>query len=149
MPAAAPASRMMFISLPVTDLARSMRFYAALGFTNNPRFTDETAACMVWSEAIFVMLLTHDKWQSFTDRPIPPTSASEVSLALAMDDRAAVDAMIAAAAAHGGTADINPVQDHGFMYGRDILDPDGHVWGPFWMDPAVANGEAPVPEVAA
>ena len=142
-------SKMIFVNLPVRDLAKSMAFYEALGFTNEPRFTDETAAAMVWSDSIFVMLLTHDKWQSFTDRPIPPTSASEVSLALAMDDRAAVDAMIAAAAAHGGTADINPVQDHGFMYGRDILDPDGHVWGPFWMDPAVANGEAPVPEVAA
>ena len=141
--------KMIFVNLPVRDLAKSMAFYEALGFTNEPRFTDETAAAMVWSDSIFVMLLTHDKWQSFTDRPIPPTSASEVSLALAMDDRAAVDAMIAAAAAHGGTADINPVQDHGFMYGRDILDPDGHVWGPFWMDPAVANGEAPVPETAA
>ena len=139
-------SKMIFVNLPVRDLAKSMAFYEALGFTNEPRFTDETAAAMVWSDSIFVMLLTHEKWQSFTDRPIPPTSASEVSLALAMDDRAAVDAMIAAAAAHGGTADINPVQDHGFMYGRDILDPDGHVWGPFWMDPAVANGEAPVPE---
>ena len=82
-----------------------------------------------------------------SSRPTP-TSASEVSLALAMDDRAAVVAMIAAAAAHGGTADINPVQDHGFMYGRDILDPDGHVWGPFWMDPAVASGEAPAAEAA-
>lgn len=141
-------SKMIFVNLPVRDLAKSMAFYEALGFTNEPRFTDETAAAMVWSDSIFVMLLTHDKWQSFTDRPIPPTSASEVSLALAMDDRAAVDAMIAAAAAHGGAADINPVQDHGFMYGRDLLDPDGHVWGPFWMDPAVANGEAAVPEVS-
>ncbi|MBD3744723.1 VOC family protein [Sphingopyxis sp.] len=141
-------SKMIFVNLPVRDLAKSMAFYEALGFTNEPRFTDETAAAMVWSDSIFVMLLTHDKWKSFTDRPIPPTSASEVSLALAMDDRAAVDAMIAAAAAHGGTADINPVQDHGFMYGRDLLDPDGHVWGPFWMDPAVANGEAAVPEVS-
>ncbi|MBN8804912.1 MAG: lactoylglutathione lyase [Sphingopyxis sp. 65-8] len=137
-------SKMIFVNLPVRDLAKSMAFYEALGFTNEPRFTDETAAAMVWSDSIFVMLLTHEKWQSFTDRPIPPTSASEVSLALAMEDRAAVDAMIAAAAAHGGTADINPVQDHGFMYGRDLLDPDGHVWGPFWMDPAVANGEATV-----
>ncbi len=141
-------SKMIFVNLPVRDLAKSMAFYEALGFTNEPRFTDETAAAMVWSDSIFVMLLTHDKWKSFTDRPIPPTGASEVSLALAMDDRAAVDAMIAAAAAHGGTADINPVQDHGFMYGRDLLDPDGHVWGPFWMDPAVANGEAAVPEVS-
>ncbi|WP_234179339.1 VOC family protein [Sphingopyxis sp. NFH-91] len=137
-------SKMIFVNLPVRDLAKSMAFYEALGFTNEPRFTDETAAAMVWSDSIFVMLLTHEKWKSFTDRPIPPTSASEVSLALAMEDRAAVDAMIAAAAAHGGTADINPVQDHGFMYGRDLLDPDGHVWGPFWMDPAVANGEAAV-----
>lgn len=137
-------SKMIFVNLPVRDLAKSMAFYEALGFTKEPRFTDETAAAMVWSDSIFVMLLTHEKWQSFTDRPIPPTSASEVSLALAMEDRAAVDAMIAAAAAHGGTADINPVQDHGFMYGRDLLDPDGHVWGPFWMDPAVANGEAAV-----
>jgi uncharacterized protein len=137
-------SKMIFVNLPVRDLAKSMAFYEALGFTKEPRFTDETAAAMVWSDSNFVMLLTHEKWQSFTDRPIPPTSASEVSLALAMEDRAAVDAMIAAAAAHGGTADINPVQDHGFMYGRDLLDPDGHVWGPFWMDPAVANGEAAV-----
>ncbi|MFN7030279.1 MAG: VOC family protein [Sphingopyxis sp.] len=137
-------SKMIFVNLPVRDLAKSMAFYEALGFTNEPRFTDETAAAMVWSDSIFVMLLTHEKWKSFTDRPIPPTSASEVSLALAMEDRAAVDAMIAAAAAHGGTGDINPVQDHGFMYGRDLLDPDGHVWGPFWMDPAVANGEAAV-----
>lgn len=137
-------SKMIFVNLPVRDLAKSMAFYEALGFTNEPRFTDETAAAMVWSDSIFVMLLTHEKWKSFTDRPIPPTSASEVSLALAMEDRAEVDAMIAAAAAHGGTGDINPVQDHGFMYGRDLLDPDGHVWGPFWMDPAVANGEAAV-----
>ncbi len=97
-------SKMIFVNLPVRDLAKSMAFYEALGFTNEPRFTDETAAAMVWSDSIFVMLLTHEKWQSFTDRPIPPTSASEVSLALAMEDRAAVDAMIAAAAAHGGTA---------------------------------------------
>ncbi|NDK39825.1 lactoylglutathione lyase [Pseudoxanthomonas gei] len=126
--------RMIFVNLPVTDLAASMKFYEALGFSNNPQFTDHTAACMVWSEAIHVMLLSHDKWKSFTTRPICPPTSSEVSLALAMDDRAAVDAFNAAAAANGGTGDINPVQDLGFMYGRDIADPDGHVWGPFWMD---------------
>src|SRR3546814_15491387 len=71
----------------VRSLARSMEFYAALGFTNEPRFTDDTAACMVWSEAIFVMILTHAKWRDFTDRPIPPTTSSEVSLALALDNR--------------------------------------------------------------
>lgn len=128
--------RMIFVNLPVTDLAASMAFYKALGFDNNPHFSDDTAACMVWSEAIHVMLLTHGKWRSFTDRPIPPQTSSEVSLALSLDDRGAVDTMIAAAAANGGTADINPIQDLGFMYGRDLTDPDGHVWGPFWMDPA-------------
>jgi len=141
--------RMIFVNLPVADLARSKAFYEALGFINEPRFSDDTAAAMVWSDTIFVMILSHDKWKSFTDRPIAPAGSSEVSLALALGSREAVDAMAEAAARAGGTADINPAQDHGFMYGRDILDPDGHVWGPFWMDPAVANGEAPVPEVAA
>ena len=126
--------RMIFVNLPVADLAASMKFYEALGFHNNPQFTDATAAGMVWSDTIHVMLLTHDKWKTFTTRPICPSTSSEVSLALSMDDRGAVDAMNAAAAAHGGTADINPVQDLGFMYGRDFTDPDGHVWGPFWMD---------------
>lgn len=124
----------IFISLPVTDLDRSMTFYRSLGFVNNPQFTDDTAACMVWSETISVMLLTHAKWATFTDRPIPPPTSSEVALALTCDSRAAVDAMNDAAAAHGGIGDINPVQDHGSMYGRDMADPDGHVWGAMWMD---------------
>lgn len=141
-------SKMIFVNLPVADLAKSKAFYEALGFTNEPRFSDDGGAAMVWSETIFVMILTHGKWKGFTDRPIPPTTSSEVSLALSLDSREAVDAMVEAGAAHGGTADINPVQDHGFMYGRDLTDPDGHVWGPFWMDPAVANGEAPVPETS-
>ena len=128
--------RMIFVNLPVADLAASMRFYEALGFTNNPQFSDATAACMVWSEAIHVMLLTHDKWKTFTTRAIPPTSSSEVMLALSLDDRDAVDAFNATAAASGGTGDINPIQDHGFMYGRDVADPDGHVWEAFWMDMA-------------
>src|SRR5690606_17660176 len=108
--------------------------YGAL--TNNPHFTDDTAACMVWSETINVMLLTHAKWRTFTNRPIPPTTSSEVMLALLCDSREAVDAMNEAAAANGGTADINPVQDLGFMYNRNLADPDGHVWEPMWMDPA-------------
>ena len=127
-------ARMIFVNLPVTNLAASMAFYEALGFTNNPQFTDETAACMVWSEAINVMLLTHDKWRTFTSRPIPPRTSSEVLLALSLESREAVDAMNEAAAAHGGTADINPTQDLGFMYNRNLADPDGHVWEAFWMD---------------
>lgn len=129
-------SRMIFVNLPVADLAKSMAFYTALGFKNNPMFTDETAACMVWSEAIYIMLLTHAKWSTFTTRPIPPTTSSEVSLALTFDSREEVDAINEAAAKNGGTADINPVQDLGFMYGRDLIDLDGHVWGAVWMDPA-------------
>lgn len=136
--------RQIFINVPVTDLKASMAFYRALGFDNNPQFTDETAACMVWSDAIHLMLLTHDKWRQFTDRPIPPTSASEVMLALSLDSPAAVDAINEAAGKHGGTADINPAQDHGFMYGRSLADPDGHVWEAFWMDasamPAAETG---------
>ncbi len=129
-------TRMIFVNLPVADLKASMAFYTALGFENNPQFTDETAACMVWSEAIHVMLLTHDKWRTFTDRPIPPSSSSEVMLALSFDSRDAVDAVNKAAADNGGTADINPVQDLGFMYNRNLADPDGHVWEMMWMDMA-------------
>ncbi|WP_133492251.1 VOC family protein [Alcanivorax sp. 24] len=134
-------SRMIFVNLPVTDPQASMAFYTALGFENNPHFTDDTAACMVWSESIHVMLLTHDKWRTFTQRPIPPATASEVMLALSLDSHEEVDAMNDAAAAHGGTADINPVQDLGFMYNRNLADPDGHVWEAFWMDPSAIPGE--------
>lgn len=133
-------SRMIFINFPVNDLAASMAFYTAIGFENNPQFTDETAACMVWSEAIHVMLLTHDKWRTFTSRPIPASTSSEVMLGLTFDSREAVDAITKTAAANGGTADINPAQDHGFMYSRTLADPDGHLWEPFWMDPASIPG---------
>ncbi|MDR5859896.1 lactoylglutathione lyase [Halomonas eurihalina] len=129
-------TRMIFVNLPVTDLGASMAFYQALGFENNPTFTDETAACMVWSETINVMLLTHDKWRTFTSRPIPPATSSEVMLAISCESREAVDDMNEAAAANGGTADINPLQDLGFMYNRNLADPDGHVWEAMWMDMA-------------
>jgi uncharacterized protein len=128
--------KMIFVNLPVKDLKASMTFYKALGFSNNPNFTDDTAACMVWSDVIFVMLLTHPKWKTFTSRPIPPSTSSEVLLALSLDSRAAVDAMNDSAAANGGTADINPKQDMGFMYNRNLADLDGHVWEAMWMDPA-------------
>ena len=130
---------MIFVNLPVADLPRATAFYAALGFTHNPKFSDETGSCMVLSEVIHVMLLTHAKWGGFTTRPICPAGSSEVSLAITVADRAAVDAMVAAGAAHGGSADVNPPEDHGFMYQRTIADPDGHIWEPFWMDPAMAE----------
>jgi predicted lactoylglutathione lyase len=139
-------SRMIFINLPVADLPAAKRFYEAVGFVNEPRFTDDTAACMQWSEAIFVMLLTHPKWRTFTERPIPDRGSSEVALALTCDSREAVAAIHDAAAAAGGTGDVNPAQDHGFMLSRSFTDLDGHVWEVFWMDPAVAEGEAHVSE---
>jgi predicted lactoylglutathione lyase len=132
---------MIFVSLPVTDLTASIAFYKALGFSQNPQFSDATAACMVWSETIYAMLLTHAKWRSFTQRPFPPAGTSRVMLNLSLESRDAVDLMNRAAAANGGQADVNPVQDLGFMYSRDLADPDDHLWGTFWMDPAaVASG---------
>ncbi|MGX5839886.1 VOC family protein [Mesorhizobium sp. ArgA1] len=127
-------SKKIFVSLPVTDVKASMAFYESLGFKNNPSFTSETAAGMVWSEEINFMLLSREKWQTTTTRPIPPSTSNEVMLALSLDSREAVDAMAAAAAANGGAADINPIEDHGFMYTRDLADPDGHAVGAMWMD---------------
>lgn len=129
-------AKMIFVNLPVTELARARAFYEALGFINNAQFSDEGSACMVWSEAIHVMLLTHAKWRGFTSRPIPPAGMSEVMLAISCDSREAVDRMNEAAVRHGGTADVNPKQDLGFLFNRSLADPDGHVWEAVWMDPA-------------
>ena len=129
-------NRSIFISLPVTDLKASIAFYEAIGFENNTRFADDIAACLVWSDTISFMLLTHEKWRSFTCRPIPPVISSEVMLSLSCDSREAVDALCDAATAHGGTVDINPMADHGFMYTRDLTDPDGHALGAMWIDMA-------------
>jgi predicted lactoylglutathione lyase len=141
-------TRMIFVNLPVADLDRAKAFYTAIGFTNEPRFTDETAACMVLSEAIHVMLLTHAKWRTFTTRPIPSSDSSEVSLAVSCDSKDEVNRLVEIAGAQGGIADVNPPEDHGFMLQRSFTDLDGHVWEPMWMDPAVASGEAELPEVA-
>lgn len=129
-------SKSIFVSLPVADLATSVAFYQALGFQQNPQFGSDSTACMWLSDAIQVMLLSHAKWRTLTQRPFPPAGTSASMLSLALESREAVDAMNAAAAAHGGRADANPPEDHGFMHSRDIADPDGHLWGTFWMDPA-------------
>ena len=129
-------TRMIFVNLPVTDLPKSMAFYEALGFANNPQFTDETAACMVISESIFIMLLTHEKWKTFTARPIPSPTSSEVMNCLSCEGRDEVEKLNNIAGMMGGKADINPLQDHGFMMSRSFADPDGHVWEVMWMDPA-------------
>ncbi len=135
-------SQTIFISLPVTDLRASMAFYEAIGFKNDPHFTDETAAWMVWSKAINFMLLTHARWQTFTSRPMPPRTSSGVMLALSCESRDAVDAMSDAAAANGGVADINPIEDQGFMYSRDFADPDGQALGAMWMDMSAMAAKA-------
>ena len=127
--------RQIFVNLPVRDLGKAKAFYEAMGAVNNPQFTDDTAACMVVSDTIYVMLLTHAKWASFTTKTmVDAHRSSEVALALAADDRAAVDAMVVAAGAHGGKADVNPPQDLPFMYSRSIEDLDGHVWEPLFFD---------------
>lgn len=133
-------SRMIFVNLPVTDLPRSRAFLEALGAVNEPRFTDETAACMTLSDTIHVMLLTHDKFRQFTPRPIADAKqGSQVLLCLSAESRESVDTAVERAVANGGTADPAPKQDYGVMYGRSVSDPDGHIWEIMWMDPAAAE----------
>ena len=135
--------RMIFVNLPVADLAKSMAFYEGVGFTNNPRFTNEQAAAMMWSDEITVMLLTHDFWRTFTNKAIPDAKESaQVMLCISRDSREEVDSIVQAAAANGGRADPNPTQDMGFMYGRSFEDPDGHLWEPMWMDAQAATEAA-------
>jgi predicted lactoylglutathione lyase len=133
-------SRMIFVNLPVGDLQKSRAFLEALGAVNEPRFTDETAACMTFSESIHVMILTHDKFRQFTPRPIADAnSASEVLICLSADSRESVDSAVERAESSGGTADPAPKQDYGVMYGRSVADPDGHILEIMWMDPAAAE----------
>jgi uncharacterized protein len=142
-------SRMIFVNLPVSDLATSRHFLEALGATNEPKFTDETAACMKISDTIFTMLLTHDKFRQFTPRPIADaTNGSEVLLCLSADSRESVDTTVERAVSAGGTADPAPKQDYGVMYGRSVADPDGHIWEIMWMDPAAAEAGASAVEEA-
>ena len=133
----------VFINLPVADLAVARAFYAALGFHINENFSDETAASVVISETIYVMLLTHAKMRDFTALPVGDAKAeTQHLLALDFDSSAEVDAFVARGLAAGGT-EPRPVQDLGFMYSRALADPDGHIWEPFWMDPAAAAGGPP------
>ena len=127
--------KQLFVNLPVSDLSRAKAFYEAIGAVANPQFSDQASACMVLSDTLFVMLLTHAKWAQFTRKPIADAHrASEVMLALSADGRAEVDTIVAAAGTNGGKADVNPPQDHGFMYSRSLEDVDGHVWEIVYMD---------------
>jgi predicted lactoylglutathione lyase len=132
--------KMIFVNLPVTDLNRSTAFYEAVGATKNPKFCDHTASCMVFSDTIFAMLLTHDKFRQFTPRAISdPRTHAQVLISLSEESRAAVDATVEKAGPAGGQIDPTPKDDYGFMYGRSFADPDGHMWGVMWMDPAFAE----------
>jgi len=127
--------RMIFVNLPVTDLKRATAFYESIGATKNPQFSDDTASCMVFSETIYAMLLTHEKWRQFTSKKIVDArTSSEVMIALSADSRDDVDGLAGKAKAGGGAADPIPTQDYGFMYSRSFEDPDGHIWEVVWMD---------------
>ena len=130
----------MFVNLPVTDLDRSKAFYEALGFRINPLFTDHNGACVVVEEDHnFFMLLMRDFFQTFTDRPIgDPAKDVSVATALMLDSREAVDSTVAAGLATGGT-EARPAADYGFMYQRQLTDPDGNVLEFGWMDPKAAE----------
>ena len=143
-------AKMIFVNLPVADLARSRAFLEGLGAVNEPKFTDDTAACMQFSDSIFVMILTHEKFSQFTPRQIADAKAtSQVLVCLSADSREQVDSFIARGVAAGGTADPSPKQDYGVMYGRSVADPDGHIWEIMWMDPAAAERGAEAVQEAA
>lgn len=126
--------KQIFINLPVADLEVSKTFYEAIGFMNNPQFTDHTAACMVLSDEIFVMLLTHKKFSEFTSKPISDTTRTvSAGYSLAYDSIGEVDTIVNKALSAGGDQTGEP-KDYGFMYQRGFTDPDGHHWEAFYMD---------------
>lgn len=126
-------SRLVFITLPVADLPTSTAFYKALGFDHNSQFSDDTASCIVVSDVIHVMLLTHAKFTSFTPKTICDTRTStEMLVSLSCESQEEVDGLVAKALSAGGTTQGKP-EDDDFMYQHDFSDPDGHQWGLFHM----------------
>ena len=145
-------SRMIFVNLPVTDLDRSVRFYEAIGGRKEPKFSNDQAAMIRFSDTIAVMLLRHEFYSTFTGKQIADAHRiSQVLLCLSADSPAEVDRLVEAAAANGGKADPGPRQDvSGMMYGRSFEDPDGHHWEVMWMDvEATATANASPAEAAA
>ena len=136
-------AKQIFINLAVKDLPKSVDFYTALGFTNNPQFSDETGKCMVWSDSIFVMLLTHEKFASFTSKPIADTKSAVAGLfSLSVDSVEEMNRIMAAGLAAGGT-EPNEMRDYGFMQQRTVEDFDGHTWEVFYMDMSKLPAEQP------
>ena len=128
----------IFVNIPTTDLERAKAYYTALGCDINPNFTDNNAACIVWSEEIFFMVLTREYFSTFTDREYAdPKTHAQVLISISRDSREAVDRTIEAGVANGGTAPGDP-EDYGFMYSRDLIDPDGNGIQFMYMDPEAA-----------
>jgi len=136
-------ARMIFVNLPVTDVARATAFYEAIGFEKNPQFSNEQASCMIWSDTIHVMLLEHGFYGSFTSKKIADTkTVSAALICLSRTSRAEVDAMTEAALAAGGS-EAREAQDMGFMYSRAFEDPDGHIFETVYMDMEAAARAMP------
>ena len=135
-------ARKIFVNLPVKDLKQSMAFFGELGFTFNSQFTDETAACMVVSDDIYAMLLTQNKFKTFTPKQVcDATKSTEVLVCLSADSRQEVDQLVRKAVAAGGTT-YNEPQDYGFMYGHGFQDLDGHIWELAYMEPDAIKQQA-------
>jgi len=142
-------SRMLFPNLAVQDLDRSVAFFTELGFSFDPRFTDESATAMIVNEQAVVMLLVAERFKDFTKKElVDSTRQTETILAISAESREDVDAFADKALAAGGTPANDPM-DLGFMYGRSFNDPDGHLWEIFWMDPSALEQGAEVEAGAA
>ncbi|GGF08024.1 hypothetical protein SAMN05443634_10355 [Chishuiella changwenlii] len=127
-------TRQVFINLAVKDLQKSMDFYTVLGFTNNPQFSDDTSKCMVWSDTIFVMIMTHEKFSTFATKPIADTKSAVAGLfSLSVSSLDEVNKIVSNGLEVGGT-EPHEIRDYGFMQQRTIEDYDGHTWEIFFMD---------------
>lgn len=136
-------AKQIFINLPVKDLKKSMDFYTALGFSNNPQFSDETGKCMVWSDNIFVMIMTHDKFKGFATKPIADVKSNLAALfSLSLDSVDEMNNVMNKGLNAGGT-EPSELKDYGFMQQRTIEDPDGHTWEVFFMDLSKFPAEQP------
>ena len=132
--------QMIFVNLPVSDVAASRKFFTELGYTINPQFSTDDCACVVISDTIIAMMLSKQRYADFTKKQIADaTKTSEVLLCLSAESREKVDELVDGAIAAGGSA-TGDTQDQGFMYGRAFDDPDGHTWEVMWMDPAAVQG---------
>jgi len=127
-------AKQIFINLAVKDLQKSMGFYTAVGFTNNPQFSDETGKCMVWADNIFVMLLTHEKFAGFATKPIADTKSFVAGLfSLSTESVDELNSIVSKGLIAGGK-EPSEMRDYGFMQQRTIEDFDGHTWEIFYMD---------------